>query len=164
MDHKTALIPACAAILRREIALLERLAAAQEVVRQAVFGRDWTDLEAMLGRLDAYSREFGAMEAERVETFRVLGGRRDGGDFYAVIARLPETERRLLADLHRRLKLDALKVRLANDALTNYLAEARSTVGAFLEAAFPDRRGKLYSRRGTAVPAEMRSLVLDRSL
>jgi hypothetical protein len=164
MDHKLAVLPACIDVLRREIALLERLAAAQEIVRRAVYAREWTDLEAMLNRLDGYGRDFAELEAERVETFRFLGGRRDGGDFYASIARLPDAERRELAELHRRLKLDALKVRLANDALTAYLAEARTTVGAFLDAAFPDRRGKLYSRRGTAVPAEMRSLVLNRSL
>ena len=45
-----------------------------------------------------------------------------------------------------------------------FTVAASDETGAFLEAAFPDRRGKLYSRRGTAVPAEMRSLVLDRSL
>jgi hypothetical protein len=81
-----------------------------------------------------------------------------------MVARLDEASRRELTDLYRRLKLDTLKVRLANDALSAYLSAARETLADFLNAAFPDRRGKIYSRRGAAVHSEMRSIVLDRSI
>ncbi len=157
----------CVQVLKQETALLERLAAAQEVVKNAVFTREWADMETMLGRLDAYGQEFVAMEQNRERIFADLG-RFFGPDsmhtgFYAWASRLAPAERRELTDLYRRLKLDTLKVRLANEALTYYLADARATITGFLEAAFPDRKGRLYSRQGTQVHAEMRSIVLDRS-
>lgn len=165
MDRYTNLVARCADVLKQETALLERLAAAQEVVRHAAFAREWSDMEAMLSRLDEYGSEFEALEAERGRVFEALGGgRREGGGFYALVARLDPADRRELTELYRRLKLDTLKVRLANEALSTYLNAARATLSEFLDAAFPDRRGKLYSRRGSAVHPEMRSIVLDRSL
>jgi hypothetical protein len=53
---------------------------------------------------------------------------------------------------------------LENDALTHYLDGARAVVADFLEAAFPDRHGKIYSRQGTRIHADMRSMVLNRQL
>ncbi len=160
-------IEECVYILRQETSLLERFAAAQEVVRHAVFAREWVDLEALLNRLDGYAQDFQALETERARIFeevlRTEGRNGDSVGFYTIISRLPEGKRRELTDLYRRLKLDTLKVRLANEALTRYLSEAKTTVSNFLEAAFPDRKGRLYTRRGTQMPSEMRSIVLDRS-
>lgn len=168
MEMQASVVERCADVLRQETALLERLSAAQDVVRTAVFARDWADLESMLARLDAYALDFELLEAERERVFREFApsgtGEGESVGFYAVASRLPPTDRRTLTELYRRLKLDALKVRLANDSLTTYLAEARATLAGFMEAAFPDRRGRLYSRRGKAVDSEMRSIVLDRRL
>ncbi len=167
MNSNANLVARCADILRQETALLERLAAAQEVVRNAVFAREWTDLETMLARLAAYGGEFELLEAERARIFSEFASGssdRESVGFYALASRLGAAERRELTELYRRLKLDALKVRLANDALTTYLADARGTLSDFMDAAFPDRKGKIYSRRGKTVHPEMRSIVLDRSL
>ena len=158
------LVARCADVLRQETALLERFAAAQEVVRTAAFARDWANMEPLLARLGEYGDEFELLEAERARVFAELSdGSREPIGFYSVAARLDPVSRRDLTELYRRLKLDTLKVRLANDALSSYLASARETLSGFLDAAFPDRRGKIYSRRGSAIHPEMRSIVLDRS-
>jgi hypothetical protein len=158
------LVARCADVLRQETALLERLAAAQEVVRTAAFARDWSNMEALLARLAEYGSEFELLEAERVRAFSELSdGSREPIGFYSLVARLDAASRKELTELYRRLKLDTLKVRLANEALSTYLKAARETLSDFLDAAFPDRRGKIYSRRGSAVHPEMRSIVLDRS-
>jgi hypothetical protein len=167
MNIDSNLVARCADVLRQETALLERLAAAQEVVRNAVFAREWADLETMLARLAAYGSDFELLEAERARLFAEFannGGERESVGFYALASRLADADRRELTELYRRLKLDALKVRLANDALTTYLSDARATLSGFMDAAFPDRKGRLYSRRGRTVHPEMRSIVLDRSL
>lgn len=164
MDTYGHLVARCADVLRQEIALLERLGAAQEVVRNAAFARDWANMDALLARLGQYGTEFDLLEAERARVFAELGdGQREPGGFYAIAARLDPASRKDLTELYRRLKLDTLKIRLSNDALSAYLAAAQATLSGFLDAAFPDRRGKLYSRRGSAVHSEMSSIVLDRS-
>jgi hypothetical protein len=169
MDMNTSadFVARCADVLRQETALLERLSAAQEVVRNAVFAREWVDLETLLARLAAYGNDFELLEAERSRLFAEFsntGNEREGIGFYALASRLADADRRELTELYRRLKLDALKVRLANDALTTYLQDAKATLSGFMDAAFPDRKGRIYSRKGKAVHAEMSSIVLDRSL
>jgi hypothetical protein len=158
----------CISILKKEIALLERLGSAQDVVSQAVFSRDWTDMDALFARLDEYSKEFEALEKERSNLFsdlsQNLGFEHEKTGFYALATRLDPETRRQMTDLYRRLKLDVLKIRLANENLNEYIAAHRSVISEFLQAAFPDRKGKLYSRHGREIHAEMRSIVLDRSL
>ncbi len=152
-------------VLRREVALLERLAAAQQIVREAVFAREWANLEAVLKRLSAYGEEFEDLDRERVRLFKVFrDGQPEAIGFYAMASQLDSVRKRELTDLYRRLKLDVLKVRLANGSLAAYLDEAKSLVGDFLAAAFPDRKGRLYSRRGAAVASDMSSLVLNQTL
>ncbi len=164
MDTYGNLAARCADILRQETALLERLGSAQESVRRAAFARDWSNMDSLLACLDEYGNSFELLEAERVRIFSELGdGSKNSGSFYAIAARLESPQRKELTELYRRLKLDTLKVRLANDALSSYLNAARATLSGFLDAAFPDRRGRIYSRRGAAVHAEMRSIVIDRS-
>ncbi|MDR2246268.1 MAG: hypothetical protein LBE17_06305, partial [Treponema sp.] len=77
-------------------------------------------------------------------------------------ARLPAEERKLLTGLYRNLKLAVFRVGIENTALMNYLNGIRGIVSDFIAAAFPDRKGKLYTRRGGQVHADMRSMVLDR--
>lgn len=164
MKHESLTAARCYDVLRQEIALLERLSSSQEIVKNAVFTRDWADLDSMLARLGEYGTEFELLEKERVRIFSELcGGSGERVPFYAVAARMDDSRRRELTDLYRRLKLDVLKVRLANDSLSTYLNEARATMTGFMEAAFPDRKGNLYSKKGSKVESEMRSLVLDRS-
>ena len=93
-----------------------------------------------------------------------MGFNHEGLGFYAFAARLPEQERRELSELYRRIKMRTLGVRFANDSLTDYLDETQAVVSGFLEAVFPDRRGKIYSRKGTQVSPDMRSMVLNQTL
>lgn len=81
---------------------------------------------------------------------------------YAFASRLPETERRQFTDLYRGLRLRAMKLRAASDSLLLYLNEAKTTVDGFVNAAFPERKSKLYSRRGTQIATDMRCMVLNR--
>lgn len=158
----------CISLLQKEIALLERLGAAQDVVSEAVFARDWTDMDALFKRLDEYGVEFEALEKERARIFeelgRDLGFEQERPGFYALTTRLNPEIRRQMTELYRRLKLDVLKIRLANENLNRYIAANRMLISEFLQATFPDRKGKLYSRHGREIHSEMRSIVLDRSL
>ncbi|MDR2740376.1 MAG: flagellar protein FlgN, partial [Treponema sp.] len=153
----------CVGILKGEIEILGKISFLQDSVRTAVMNRDWTDFESLLGALQEYARQFEVLEEERVRFFSALGETNPGIDektgFYAFTARLPEAERTELTAAYRKLKTETLKMRLLNNSLMEYLNEARTTVAAFLEAVFPDRKGRLYSRRGIQKPADMRSMV-----
>ncbi|MDR0689370.1 MAG: flagellar export chaperone FlgN [Spirochaetaceae bacterium] len=167
MDEGIAEYKTCVDILKGEIEILEKISFLQDSVRSTVMNRDWTDFESLLGSLQKYGGQFEALEAERVRFFAALGERAPGIDektgFYAFAARLPEAERTELTAAYRKLKTETLRMRLHNNSLMEYLNEARTTVAAFLEALFPDRKGRLYSRQGVHRPADMRSMVLNHS-
>jgi hypothetical protein len=158
----------CSHILTREIGLLEKIALVQIQVKNAVINREWADFELLLDTLGKFSAEFETLEKERIGLFANLfppkDGKDEGAGFYAMVSRLPAEERKTLTGLYRQLKMETFKIRLANDTLIRYINEARSTVSAFLEAAFPDRKGLLYSRRGIQIPSDMRSMVLNQRL
>ena len=143
-------------VLSREILLIEQIAALQARIRQAVLNREWADYEAYIDDMNRMSGEFDALDQERLAILP--------GDFYAIAARFPPEERKAITEVFRRLKLGAIKVRLGNDSLMAYLSEARLMVAGFLEAAFPDRKGKIYSPRGTQIHADMRSMVINQQL
>jgi hypothetical protein len=158
----------CSHILTREIGLLEKIALIQIQVKNAVINREWAGFELLIDTMGKFSAEFEILEEDRIKLFADLlpqaDGKNESAGFYAIISRLPAEERKTLTSLYRRLKMETFKIRLTNDTLLRYLNEARTAAAAFLEAAFPDLKGRLYSRRGTQVPADMRSMVLNRHL
>jgi hypothetical protein len=158
----------CLLILKQEHELLQQIGGLQNSVKNAITNREWTDFEEHLGSLASIGDEFEALDLERIQIFtnfsKQLGFNHEGVGFYNFVARLPEPERRELSELYRRIKMQTLEVRFANDSLTEYLNEAQTLVSGFLEAAFPDRRGKLYTRQGTQAAPDMRSMVLNQSL
>jgi hypothetical protein len=170
--HESSVYDFCAASLREEAALAARIAEIQGLVRAAVIRREWTDFEGHLAELARLGEEFAALDLARQRYFAtatgapeapgVQSGREGGGGFYALVSRFPPEARREICALYRQLKLGILKIRLENEALARYLNEGQTTVAAFLDAAFPDRKGRLYSRRGKQVPPDMRSILLNR--
>jgi hypothetical protein len=180
----------CSRILNRENELLNGIAAAQTQVREAVVKREWADfenLQALLGRIGA---ELEGLEGERKTLFcgcppagpgsspepspgpqnpenskppeTALANEEAG--FFRLIAGLPPGEQRELAGKYRELRMAGIRVRINNDNLLAYIAGIRSTMSAFIESVFPDRKGRVYSRSGAVVPQDMRSMVLNRSL
>jgi len=81
--------------------------------------------------------------------------------FYALTGRLPDDERRELADLYRALRLKSLRMRTVNESLLGYLHEAGGMAAACLDALFPDRGGGLYTRNGEGAPRRLTSMTLN---
>jgi hypothetical protein len=151
-------------VLRRETGLLTEIGSLQKKVWETVLNRVWEDFEGLMGALNVLGAEFQVLEQERAGLMAGFGGpAREGESFYRLVSRLPGPEGRELAGLYRNLKSETLRVRISNDSLLDYLGEAKTTVTGFLEAAFPDRKGRVYSRRGALIPADMRSMVLNQS-
>jgi hypothetical protein len=158
----------CVSVLNAEIELAGKICVMVTMVRRAVETRVWTDFEPLMGNLAHDGAEFEALEREREAAFAALAEKagkdafpKEAG-FYTLAARLPAEERKHLTELYRNLKLAVFRIGIENAALMNYLNGLRGIVSDFIAAAFPDRKGKLYTRRGGQVHADMRSMVLDR--
>jgi hypothetical protein len=147
----------CREILLRESELVQEIVGLQNLIREAVIGRDWTDFEGHFDALNRIKTELIALEGER-EGFLSNSTR-----FYAVAARFPHEQRTELTDIYRSLKLETLRMQMAGESLMEYISEARSTIAGFFEIAFPDRGGKMYTPYGRPVSHDMRSMVLNQA-
>ncbi|MDR2246195.1 MAG: flagellar protein FlgN [Treponema sp.] len=158
----------CAAVLKQEIELLDKISALQAQVQNAIINREWTDFEGRFESLAAIGDEFEALDLERAEVFARFateaGFKGEDASFYRCAARLPEAERKELSELYRRIKMRTVEVRLANESLAKYLSEMQTVVSGFLEAVFPDRKGRIYTRQGTQSSPDMLGMALNQSL
>ena len=160
----------CKNILLQEIALIQRIEALQNVIREAVMNREWVDFDGHFKDLNGAREEFAVLESKRERLFAGIHAvqdefclEQDGtGKFYAFAAQFPAEQRSELTGIYRDLKQEALKVQAAGDALMGYIAGVRATMAGFFEIAFPDRGGKLYTPHGIPVSHDMRSMVLNR--
>jgi hypothetical protein len=156
----------CIIVLLQEIEILKKITSVQNMVWNAVTNREWTDFEAHIGAIGAMSAEFDTLDRKREALFSRFPACGVKGEekarFYAFAATFPEDLRDKLADTYRNLKMETLKVRMFNDTILGYLNSIRTTVTGIIDIAFPEYRGRLYSRGGKEVPADMRSVMLNR--
>ena len=156
----------CVEVLTAELMLLKKISLAQDKVRQAVMSREWADFDEKITEVNRFSEHFAFLEDERIMLFSGLKEAFNHGDtaekpFYAMISRLPMEQGRELSRLYRELKMEILKMRALNETFMTYLSEAKTAAAAFLEAVYPARGGKLYTRKGRRVSQDLRSMVFN---
>jgi hypothetical protein len=144
----------------------------QEKIRLAVTEREWAVFEDHLSAMNAIESKIETLETEREQLFLVFetlihqksfSENLDAkGRFYALVSMLPENQRNDLTSIYRSLKLESIKLRMANDALMTYLSGVKTTLKDFFDLAFPERAGKMYTNRGNHSSNDMRSMVLNR--
>jgi hypothetical protein len=161
----------CRDILLRECEQVQNAAVIQEKITLAVSNREWTVFEDNLTAMNAIESKLENLENEREQLFTVFetiihqnnfSQNLDAkGRFYALVSILPETQRNDLTAIYRSLKIEALKLRMRNDALMTYLSGIKATLKDFFDLAFPDRSGKMYTNQRTHLSHDMRSMVLN---
>jgi hypothetical protein len=165
-QEKYAEYESCSIVLLQEIEILRKIASLQNSVWNAVTKREWADFETHIGAIGVLGAEFDALDRKREVLFSQFPAYGTGGEgkprFYAFAATFPGDLHDKLAATYRNLKMETIKVRMFNDTILGYLNNIRTTAAGFLDIAFPERRGRLYSRGGKEVEKDMRSMVLDR--
>ncbi|MDR1566124.1 MAG: hypothetical protein LBS48_02430 [Treponema sp.] len=158
----------CIQVFSQELALLRKISSVQDSVRHAVLAREWTDFDWKMAEINQLGMEFGVLEQERAGLFAALAGETAGNSgpapFYTLASRLPEEERRPLSDLFRTIKMETIRMRAVNESFLNYLREAKTMAAAYLEALFPARGGKLYTRKGGQAAQDLKSMVFNRHI
>jgi hypothetical protein len=156
----------CSTLFSAELEILARISEAQTLVHGAVQHKEWVDFNTVIDSMKALSASLEELELERIALFERMetggaGAVSEVTRFYDFAATLPADERKHVTGLFRQLKLESAKVRFASDALSAYLYEAKTLIAGLLEAAFPEKRGKLYGRAGAPRQADMRSIVFN---
>jgi hypothetical protein len=150
----------CEAVLKAELEALSRAGAAHELVSEAVKRRDWVDFDACISVINEIGVQMEELECERIARMSGISG--EAGGFYDFALRFSEEERRILCGLYREVKIEASRMRFRAAALEAYLGGARALVSGLLEAAYPEKRGKIYGKTGEERSARLGGIVLDR--
>jgi hypothetical protein len=153
--------------MREQTRLFEAILSQEGAMREAIRGRDWETLAKELKAVEALEGRISILEGERMRTFaRLLAeeGLSEGSSFYVWAVRLPPEERDRITEAYRLLKYRALAARAAGASIARYLTETRRLLGSILEELFPQKRARIYDRRGARREPELRSVVLDHSL
>ena len=163
----------CRDILLRECELVQNAAVIQEKLMSAVINREWSGFEGNINAINAIENKLADLESEREQLFTAFetltrkntfpGAQDPKGRFYAMASLLPENQRNDLTAIYRSLKMESLKLRMANEALMTYLAGIKATFTDFFALAFPERAGKIYTSQGTHLSHNMSSMVVNRS-
>ena len=158
----------CREILLKEIELVMQAASIQEKIRTAVLDGEWEGFEGHISEISAIEKKISALENERENLFDSFAGASSGevdskSRFYSIAEKLPQEQRDDLTAVYRCLKMETLKLRIANESYMTYLSAIKSTISDFFEAVFPERSGKMYTPQGTHHSNDMRSLVLNQS-
>jgi hypothetical protein len=162
----------CKDILLRESELIQIAAEMQENLRLAVIEREWDSIEDRFKAINEVEEKMAVLESEREELFADFELTQNHDDiadmdaksrFILITKHLPENQQNDLLIIYSNLKMEAMKLRMANETLVTYLAGIKSIVKEFFELAFPDRAGKMYTSRGTHHSNDMRSMMLNQS-
>jgi hypothetical protein len=163
----------CRDILLRECEVLREAAVIQEKLRMAVINREFDGFEDHINAMNEIERNITVLENEREQLFTLFEAlirqsyftdtKDDKGRFYAMVCHLPEAQRNELTGIYRGLKMETLKLRVANEAFMVYLTGIKSTFKEFFDLVFPDRALKMYASNGMHLSNDMRSMVLNQS-
>jgi len=163
----------CRDILLRECALIKEAVAIQEKIRLAVTNKELIDFEGHINEMNAIEEGLFNLENEREQLFAafeallqndVLRGKRDAkGRFYALASHLPENQRNELTSIYRRLKMESIRLRAVNEGLMAYLSTVKLVLNEFFDCVYPERSRKTYTKEGTRLTQDMRSMVVNQS-
>jgi len=154
----------CVTVFSMEIELIKKIYKAQNHVRSTVLDMELSSLDEKTGEVKRLSEEFAVLEEERVVLFKALSNNSENSGnnaFYALISGLSLSEQRELSRLYRDLKMETLKMKALNDNFLAFLNEARVMANAYIEAVYPARGGKLYSKDGKPVSQDLKSMVVN---
>lgn len=154
-------------IMNQEISLLEDFRAREEELKTLVKESDWERLAELMEGLERIAGWIEASEEKRRRAYAELcaaSGASDSIPFYQAIVGLPEETRTECAELYRSLKFTIVKIQGITWSLDSQIRSVSDTMQAVLNELFPYRKGKLYSRRGTAKTADTEPLVVNHHL
>ena len=151
-------------IMKQEISLLEDFRLREEELRGLLKRSDWTLLTELMENLDRIAGWVESTDNRRQSVYaRLCECSGAGGDlpFYQSIAMLPDDLRAECAELYRSLKFSIVKIQGLTWSLDSHIRSVSDTMYTVLNELFPYRKGKLYSRLGTAKTADTEPLVVN---
>ncbi len=167
MDQQTTvLVGALKACMDRETRIFQEMEEEMTRLRESFQQKKWTSGLTIAQRMERFGPLIEEADEARDRAFIPLAaalGVAGETPFSTVLTRLGAKHRDPLEQSWRNLRMAVVRLSTATSRM-RYSAEALAgTLTAILEEIFPHRRGRIYSRRGTATSVND-SLLVDRQL
>ena len=154
-------------VMEQEIILLELFCKKEEEIKSFILRNEWAGLERVLKEFQPITEEIDLLEKVRNDLFIALkvnlGEKSDAG-FYQTIVHFSPVEREKSAELYRKLKRLVLKIQGITWSIDAHVRSVTGMMYKILNEHFPHRKGKIYSRRGSAKSAENCPMVVNKAL
>jgi hypothetical protein len=152
--------------MREETAFFDGLGQSLDTLRAAFEGKRWSEAVATAEGIQLSARSIERADAARDSAFVAL---REALDlpretaFSAALPSLPADQRASLEESWRALRMSVVRLKTGSSRM-RYAAESLSRMlNRILDEAFPYRKGKIYSRRGTPTSVSG-ALIVDHKL
>ncbi len=165
-EQTTALAEALAACMERESELFLVMGREVDRLRDSVQEKKWAPGLAIAQGLERFAVKVEEADTARDGAYEALCadlGIPSDSVFSALLSRVDAEQRSLLENRWRNLRTSVIHLGTASNRLRYYAEALGGTLGRVLEEVFPHRRGRIYSRRGTATSVND-SLLVDRKL
>ncbi len=165
-EQTTALVKTLKALMEREAELFLVMEREVDRLRDSVQLKKWTQGLTIAQSLERFAVKIEEADMARDRAFEELCGRVGlpaDALFAVLLSRLEVEERLSLEQSWRALRISVVRLGTASNRLRYYAEALGGTLGRILEEIFPHRRGRIYSRRGTATSVND-SLLVDRKL
>jgi DNA polymerase III delta prime subunit len=165
-EQTTALVEALAARMERESELFLVMGREVDRLRDSVQEKKWGQGLAIAQGLERFAGKVEEADTARDGAYAALCstmGIPPDSVFSILLSRVSAEQRNLLENRWRSLRTSVIHLGTASNRLRYYAEALGGTLGRVLEEIFPHRRGRIYSRRGTATSVND-SLLVDRKL
>lgn len=154
-------------LLRKQAELLSAFAVKEHELQDAIIRRDWPAMDAVMPALEQLSRNLESVEHRRhvaVTKLKRSAGIPDEAPFAEIVSRAGSEDRAELTSLFRDLQVNVLRVKTHTGGIDAYVRNSMKTANTVLGEIFPERKGTIYSSRGTQSPPRGSAMVLNREL
>jgi hypothetical protein len=165
-EQTTALVKTLNALMEREAELFLVMEREVDRLRDSVQLKKWTQGLTIAQDLERFAVKIEKADMARDRAFEGLCGSLGlppESIFAVLLSRIDVRERHSLEQSWRALRISVVRLGTASNRLRYYAEALSGTLGRVLEEIFPHRRGRIYSRHGTATSVND-SLLVDRKL
>ncbi len=146
--------------LMRQNEVLGAIIVQQQIVRSAVTGRDWNQLQDAVSAVNSLSKEFASLESKRIEKSLKLNSE-NPDDIFAVTNSAPEELKKSIIETFYQVRQKLVVSKIENDAINEYIRITQEFLQGVFDNVLPQRRNKLYSASGKMVKNQPKSVILN---
>lgn len=152
-------------ILSSQNELLDSMLEQQKKIRAAVTGKDWSDLEELLYKINELTDSFSELEVSRdglCKSVCAVALPNAVPDMYRAASCFPAEYRTPIMEMFHQVRRKLMASKIENDALNDYIRITKNFLQGVFDSVIPKRRNTVYSNTGAVVKAPVpESLVLN---